>query len=113
MTEEPEKQELSGRDETGKFMPGVSGNPNGRPKGLSITSLVKERLQDIPPGQEKTYLSLFIDRILKQAIVDGDSKLIDKIWAYIDGMPRQTIKSEFDDEVSEVEIKITKNETPT
>ena len=75
---------------TGKgFMPGVSGNPNGRPKGsgISITTEIKRKLAEVPEGQKATYLQLLINRILKQAIQDGDSRMIELIWKYTDGSP--------------------------
>ena len=78
---------------TGKgFMPGQSGNPNGRPKGsgLSITTEIKKKLEECPSGQKATYLQLLINRIMKQAIQDGDNNMITKIWNYVDGMPKQS-----------------------
>ena len=77
---------------TGKgFVPGVSGNPEGRPKGagISITTEVKRKLAEIPEGQRATYLELLINRIMKQAIQDGDQQMITRIWNYVDGMPTQ------------------------
>lgn len=79
---------------TGKgFMPGVSGNPNGRPpgSGISITTEIKKKLDETPEGQKATYLQLLINRIMKQAIQDGDQQMITKIWNYVDGMPKQSI----------------------
>ena len=80
---------------TGKgFMPGVSGNPNGRPKGsgISITTEIKKKLEEVPEGQKATYLQLLINRIMKQAIQDGDQQMITKIWNYVDGMPKQPLE---------------------
>ena len=77
---------------TGKgFMPGESGNPNGRPpgSGISITTEIKKKLEEVPEGQKATYLQLFINRILKQAIQDGDQQMIKQVWNYVDGMPSQ------------------------
>jgi len=76
-----------------QFKKGVSGNPNGRPKGsgISITTEIKKKLEECPEGQKATYLQLLINRILKQAIQDGDQKMITKIWNYVDGLPKQNI----------------------
>lgn len=74
---------------TGKF---VEGNPGGgRPKGsgISITTEIKKKLEEIPEGQKATYLELLINRIMKQAIQNGDQQMIKNIWNYIDGMPKQ------------------------
>lgn len=83
-----ENQRVIGRP----FPKGVSGNPNGRPKGsgLSITTEIKKKLEECPDGQKATYLQLLINRILKQAIQDGDQQMITKIWNYVDGMPKQS-----------------------
>lgn len=86
------------------------GNPGGgRPKGagISITTEIKRKLEEVPPGQKSTYLQILIDRILKQAIVDGDQQMIKNIWNYVDGMPKQTLG--IDDDVHEVNVRIIKN----
>ena len=85
-----------------QFKKGQSGNPNGRPKGsgISITTEIKKKLEDIPEGQKATYLQLLISRILKKAIQDGDQNMISKIWAYIDGLPKQTIAGDKDNPIS-------------
>ena len=70
------------------FKKGQSGNPSGRPAGsVSITAEIKKKLQEIPDGQQKSYLELLINRILKQAVVDGNEQMIKQIWSYIDGAP--------------------------
>jgi len=67
---------------------GQSGNPAGRPPGsVSITAEIKRKLQEVPEGQQKSYLELLINRILKQAVVDGNEQMIKQIWSYIDGPP--------------------------
>jgi hypothetical protein len=97
-------------------MPFTKGDPNinreGRPKGsFSITSEIKKKLEEVPEGQKKSYLLLLIDRIMKQAIIDGDSRMIEKIWAYIDGMPKQSLEMGLDEELSQIEVKIVRNAT--
>lgn len=69
---------------------GQSGNPAGRPPGsVSITAEIKKKLQEVPEGQQKSYLDLLINRIVKQAVVDGNEQMIKQIWSYVDGTPRQ------------------------
>lgn len=76
------------------WKPGQSGNPNGRPtKETSLTELMRQFLQDIPDGQDKTYKELFIKKVFKIAI-DGDIAAIRLIWNYLDGMPEQKISGE-------------------
>lgn len=83
---------------TGKgFMPGVSGNPKGRPKGtVSITEAIRRKLNDLAPSldnkEKRTYLEVLIIRIMNKAIIEGDQQMITKIWNYIDGMPKQSIE---------------------
>ena len=78
------------RDEKGRFLPGFSGNPDGKQPGtLSITAEVKKKLQEVPEGKTKTYLSCLIEQIMKKAVIEGDQQTIKQIWNYIDGMPQQ------------------------
>ena len=64
-------------------------NRNGRPKGISITEMVKEALEEIEPKTDKPWKELIVKRILIKAVNDGDQQMIKAIWNYIDGMPKQ------------------------
>ena len=79
-----------------QFKPGVSGNPNGRPKGsgLKLTTLLKEHLEKIPEGQKEPYKNLFIKKLLKKALVDDDIQALKLIINYVDGLPTQFIEGE-------------------
>ena len=91
MSNEPKKSEDIGeRDEKGRFVQGNSGGP-GRPKGLSITSLVRAELDKAPEGEEATYAELLIRQLLKKAIVVGDHPTHNLIWNYIDGLPQASL----------------------
>jgi hypothetical protein len=80
------------RDDKGRFVAGVSGNLAGRPKGsLSITELIKHKLNEIPDGEGKTYLELLIERILDKAI-EGDYQMIKQIWEHLDGRPKESVE---------------------
>ena len=83
---------LNDRDGKGKFVEGHEGM-GGRPKGsVSITNEIRKKLEEIPEGQQKTYLEMLLNRILKKAIVDGDNLMLGKIWAYVDGLPKQPLE---------------------
>lgn len=72
-----------------KWKPGQSGNPNGRPKGLSITRLVREELEKVPPGEKQEAKYLLVKKILHKALKEGDREMIKICWNYMDGMPLQ------------------------
>jgi hypothetical protein len=85
------------RDGLGRFKPGCSGNPDGKPPGsISVIAQVKKKLLEMPIGEQKTYLDMLIDQIFKSAIIDGDPQMIKEIWHYIDGLPKQEFISERD-----------------
>jgi hypothetical protein len=54
---------------------------------ISITAEIKKKLHEIPEGQQKTYLELLVNRIIKQAVVDGNDEMIIMIWNYLDSPP--------------------------
>ena len=91
MSEIPENAGAS-RDDQGRFLPGVSGNPEGKKPGtLSITAEIKKKLQEMPEGKDKTYLHYLIEKIMKKAVIDEDQQTIKQIWNYIDGMPKESM----------------------
>lgn len=79
-------------------------NREGRPKGsgISITTEIKKKLEEVHPTAKATYLQLLINRIFKQAIQDGDQQMIKNIWNYVDGMPIQRNKLEMTDDLSDI-----------
>jgi hypothetical protein len=98
MAEEPEKTGQNwDRNPDGTFKEGHEGT-GGRPQGsgISITTEIKNKLNECPSGQKATFLELLIDQILKQAIENGNPQMIARIWQYIDGMPKQAIEEPID-----------------
>jgi len=88
------------RDKNGRFVEGHPPHPKaGRPKNsLSITDEIRRKLLEIPKITDsdgnpvrKTYLELLVTQIIKQAILEGNDKMIKEIWNYVDGMPKQRI----------------------
>lgn len=75
----------------------TKGDPNINRKGridggYSITALVRKALQSYPPKQKKTYGALVVERILNKAVFEGDVTTLKSIWAYMDGLPPQSIR---------------------
>ena len=92
----------SSRDEKGHFLKGVSGNPYGKPKGaISVVAKIKEKLLEIPEGQttevKRNYLELLVSKYFKQAIIDGDTRLITDLIDRVDGKALQRINAEITD----------------
>jgi len=86
----------SKRAQKGRFLPGTTGNPKGRPKGsVSITQAIKAKLQEVYPGsdvkEKKTYLDKIVEEIFKNAIEKGDARSQKDIWSFIDGQPKAGI----------------------
>lgn len=89
-------------EEDGKFTKGVSGNPNGRPKGtVSIVEAMRRKLKEKVEGDKRTYLEFIVDKIFVKALVDGSERVLLDIVDRIDGKALQEIKHH---EVSDDEI---------
>jgi len=100
MTKKTSKPAKTGkiRDKKGRFVKGTSGNLNGRPtgSGVSITTEIKKKLEEVPKGEKATYLQLLLTKILTLAVEKGDQTMIRNIWNYVDGMPLQKIEAEIE-----------------
>lgn len=71
-----------------QFKPGQSGNPNGRPKGFSIVTHLKEMLQEVPEGRKATYATLITEKYLDKALVEGDVTILKDLINRVDGLPK-------------------------
>ena len=56
-------------------------NRKGRPKGISITEMVKKELEKVPEEGKETYGKLVVKRILNKAITEGDVQMLKALWA--------------------------------
>jgi hypothetical protein len=71
------------------WRPGQSGNPGGRPKGRSLTSILREKLDDVevcnqPCPDGRTVGETLIEAMVAQAL-KGDATLMRTILERIDG----------------------------
>lgn len=70
------------------FPKGVSGNPSGRPKGQSITALVRAELQKpAPEDKSKTNGQIVAERVVELA-KEGNTTFTPLVWRYVDGDPK-------------------------
>ena len=85
-------ENLVKRDEHGRILPGQQSlNPAGKPKGtISLTTKIKNRLKAIGPDGKREVIEQLADNIVQDAL-DGKDGLNKLIWAYLDGMPRQSL----------------------
>ena len=64
----------------------------GRPKGFSITALIRQKLDEVPLGQMKSYGEQVVETIMSNAIVNKDQRALKDIWEYMDGKPSQPVE---------------------
>lgn len=70
------------------WIKGQSGNPNGRPKKeISITEILRNYLENVPAGEEKTYKELFVRKLVDLSI-RGDIAAMKLIFSYLEGIPK-------------------------
>jgi hypothetical protein len=79
----PKVGEIIERTEEGKFLPGVSGNPNGRPKGsrnkITLMKLMAE--EAVREGNAEKMLEV-CKKVIEQAI-DGNIDSQKLVWAAV------------------------------
>ena len=79
---------------TGKgFKPGISGNPNGRPKKENCVSDLLRNKGDEIQADGKTKLQAVIETLYQRAN-EGELKAIDMIFDRLEGKPAQKLEVE-------------------
>lgn len=66
------------------FQKGKSGNPTGRPKGLSLAKILQDVLNEKPGASVSTYRELVVRKLVVEAI-KGDMKAQAIIWDRLEG----------------------------
>lgn len=89
-----------GRDECGRFMPGVSGNPGGKRAGTVSLKRLLEACLELPPPDDATsvwwpvnatsYCEAIVIRTLEDA-VRGDAAARKLVFDYCEGRPAQHV----------------------
>lgn len=80
------------RDEQGRFLPGWKGGP-GRPK-FSLVAIIKDKLKEVPEGEDRTWAELFIEEYLKDVYSRKDGVAIRDLIDRFDGKARQHIETD-------------------
>lgn len=91
-----DKQEI--RDEKGRFIKGVSGNPEGKKPGtISVITKIKQYYEDNPEEFET---------LCKEFRDEKDYRKL--LWSYLDGLPKASLDLGIDDDLKLAIEKINK-----
>ena len=77
------------RDEKGRFKEGNPGGPGRRP--LSVVSVLKKKLHEIPDGDTRERIEILVDEYLSEIQAKKDGVAIRDLIDRFDGRPRQDI----------------------
>lgn len=69
-----------------QFKPGQSGNPAGRPKGQSVTAILRQ----VVDADDSTLAEQLVRKLVDRAI-GGDIRAIREVLDRLEGKPRQSI----------------------
>lgn len=95
------KQEV--RDDKGRFVPGVSGNPAGKPKGVRhMTSLLEDAIRKVAEDNGTPEDVQIVKSVIQKA-KEGDMRAIEHIWDRLEGKPQQSIEHTGDFSISVID----------
>jgi len=81
-----------------RFKPGVAANPAGRPKGRSLTDILRAKLAESPKAAED-----FVDRVIELAM-EGQAPYAKEVWERMDGKVPDKLET-----VSEVIVQVVRD----
>lgn len=87
----PKRSDGSDGRKPGTFAPGECGNPNGRPRGLSLRTLLAKKLEEARVEGGMTYATAIVEATIRDAL-KGDGSARKLVWEYIDGKPIQRLE---------------------
>jgi hypothetical protein len=77
---------------TGKgFQPGVSGNPNGRPRTAKFSEAARQLLAEIDARTGETNAECLVRHCFKKA-KQGSARHLELLLAYVEGRPKQGVE---------------------
>jgi hypothetical protein len=77
---------------TGKgFQPGVSGNPNGRPRTAKFSEAARGLLAEIDAKSGETNAEVLVRHCFKRA-AHGSARHLELLLAYVEGKPKQGVE---------------------
>lgn len=80
------------RNDKGQFLPGISGNPEGKKNGTrNFTTKMREALAELTEKKDGTYEDALKKAILYNAIIAKKPETQKLIWEQLDGKPVQKI----------------------
>jgi hypothetical protein len=86
------QREKRARGVTGKgFQPGVSGNPNGRPRTAKFSEAARQLLAEIDAKSGETNAECLVRHCFKKA-KQGSPRHLELLLAYVEGKPKQGVE---------------------
>jgi hypothetical protein len=77
---------------TGKgFQPGVSGNPNGRPRTAKFSEAARQLLAEIDAKSGETNAEYLVRHCFERAM-HGSARHLELLLAYVEGKPKQGVE---------------------